>query len=44
MGLVTDENLLVSLDHCDILAYEGGLKGFRPSLQPTRNSGQAAVG
>ena len=24
--------------------YEGGLKSFRPSLQPTRNSGQAAVG
>ena len=24
--------------------YEGGLKRFRPSLQPTRNSGQAAVG
>ena len=24
--------------------YEGGLKIFRPSLQPKRNSGQAAVG
>ena len=24
--------------------YEGGLKSFRPSLQLTRNSGQAAVG
>ena len=24
--------------------YEGGLKNFRPSLQPPRNSGQAAVG
>ena len=28
----------------DIGKYEGGLKIFRPSLKPTKNSGQAAVG
>ena len=26
------------------MIYKGGLKSFRPSLQPTGNSGQAALG